>query len=125
MFGEWADGSAAATVNRIVNSQTLSDLCVKAHSPTRSAAASSSGSPAARPRSARRPRLRRLEAGDLEALKVLEESGVVTRVVDGRTHRLSLDPAALDGAVDWMQVQRRRWSALFDAVDEYLKEEPK
>ena len=25
-------------------------------------------------------------------LKVLEETGVVTRVVEGRTHRLSLDP---------------------------------
>jgi DNA-binding transcriptional ArsR family regulator len=58
-------------------------------------------------------------------LKVLEESGVVTRVVEGRTHRLALDPASLDGAVDWMQVQRRRWSALFDTVDEYLKEESK
>ena len=57
-------------------------------------------------------------------LKVLEESGVVIRVIDGRTHRLSLDPAALDGAAEWMEAQRERWSALFDVVDEYLKEEP-
>ncbi len=57
-------------------------------------------------------------------LKVLEESGVVIRVIDGRTHRLSLDPAALDGAASWMEAQRERWSALFDVVDEYLKEEP-
>ena len=56
-------------------------------------------------------------------LKVLEESGVVTRVIDGRTHRLSLEPKALDGAADWMEVQRQRWSALFDVVDKYLKEE--
>ena len=56
-------------------------------------------------------------------LKVLEESGVVTRVIAGRTHRLSLEPKALDGAADWMEVQRERWSALFDAVDQYLKEE--
>jgi DNA-binding transcriptional ArsR family regulator len=55
-------------------------------------------------------------------LKVLEESGVVIRVIDGRTHRLSLDPAALNGAADWMETQRERWSALFDAVDDYLKE---
>ena len=55
-------------------------------------------------------------------LKVLEESGVVIRVIDGRTHRLSLDPAALSGAADWMEAQRGRWSALFDAVDDYLKE---
>ena len=58
-------------------------------------------------------------------LKVLEETGVVTRVIDGRTHRLSLDPEALTGAVDWMDVQRSRWEHLFDVVDDYLKEEPK
>ena len=29
-------------------------------------------------------------------LKVLEETGVVSRVVEGRTHRLSLEPEALD-----------------------------
>jgi hypothetical protein len=56
---------------------------------------------------------------------VLEETGVVSRVIDGRTHRLSLDPEALDGAAEWMQTQRERWSGLFDAVDEYLKEESK
>jgi DNA-binding transcriptional ArsR family regulator len=59
-------------------------------------------------------------------LKVLEETGVVTRVVDGRTHRLSLDPEALDEAADWMDRQRALWDRLFDVVDEYLKEtEPK
>src|SRR5688500_5838794 len=59
-------------------------------------------------------------------LKVLEETGVVTRVVDGRTHRLSLDPHALDEAAEWMDRQRALWSRLFDVVDEYLKDkEPK
>ena len=57
-------------------------------------------------------------------LKVLEESGVVSRVVDGRTHRLSLDPRALDEAADWMDLQRTRWERLFDVVDDYLKEDP-
>ncbi|HEX2358582.1 MAG TPA: metalloregulator ArsR/SmtB family transcription factor [Solirubrobacterales bacterium] len=57
-------------------------------------------------------------------LKVLEESGVVVRVIDGRNHRLSLDPRALDDAAEWMDVQRARWSRLFDVVDDYLKEEP-
>jgi DNA-binding transcriptional ArsR family regulator len=56
-------------------------------------------------------------------LKVLEESGVVTRVVEGRTHRLSLEPKALEGAADWMDRQRALWGRLFDVVDEYLKEE--
>ena len=56
-------------------------------------------------------------------LKVLEETGVVTRVVEGRTHRLSLDPDALGEAADWMDRQRALWGRLFDVVDEYLKEE--
>ena len=57
-------------------------------------------------------------------LKVLEETGVVTRVVEGRTHRLSLEPAAMSIAADWMDLQRARWTRLFDVVDEYLKESP-
>jgi DNA-binding transcriptional ArsR family regulator len=56
-------------------------------------------------------------------LKVLEEAGVVSRVVEGRTHRLSLQPEALDEAAEWMERQRAIWTRLFDAVDDYLKEE--
>ena len=55
-------------------------------------------------------------------LKVLEETGVVTRVVEGRTHRLSLDTHAMSEAADWMDRQRALWGRLFDVVDEYLKE---
>ena len=47
----------------------------------------------------------------------------MTRVIEGRTHRLSLDPAALTDAAEWMEVQRARWERLFDVVDDYLKEE--
>ena len=56
-------------------------------------------------------------------LKVLEETGVITRVVDGRTHLLSLEPEVLSEAADWMDRQRALWGRLFDVVDEYLKEE--
>jgi DNA-binding transcriptional ArsR family regulator len=56
-------------------------------------------------------------------LKVLEETGVVTRVVEGRTHRLSLDTHTLNEAADWMDRQRALWARMFDVVDEYLKEE--
>jgi DNA-binding transcriptional ArsR family regulator len=56
-------------------------------------------------------------------LKVLEETGVVTRVVEGRTHRLSLAPEVLSEAADWMDRQRVVWGRLFDVVDEYLQEE--
>jgi DNA-binding transcriptional ArsR family regulator len=56
-------------------------------------------------------------------LKVLEETGVVTRVVEGRTHRLSLEPDVLSEAADWMDRQRALWGRLFDVVEDYLKEE--
>ena len=55
-------------------------------------------------------------------LKVLEEAGVVTRVIDGRTHRLALQPEALAEASDWIESQRARWERLFDVVGEYLEE---
>ena len=55
-------------------------------------------------------------------LKVLEETGVVRRAVEGRTHRLSLDPEVMSEAADWMDRQRAIWSRLFDVVDEYLTE---
>ena len=56
-------------------------------------------------------------------LRVLEETGVVTRVIDGRTHRLSLDTLALGEAADWMDRQRVLWGRLFDVIEDYLKED--
>jgi DNA-binding transcriptional ArsR family regulator len=56
-------------------------------------------------------------------LKVLEETGVVTRVIEGRTHQLSLEPAVLGEAAVWMDRQRERWTQLFDVVGDYLKEQ--
>jgi DNA-binding transcriptional ArsR family regulator len=55
-------------------------------------------------------------------LKVLEETGVVSRVIEGRTHRLTLEPDALEGAAEWMERQRAVWTRLFDVVDEYINE---
>lgn len=56
-------------------------------------------------------------------LKVLEETGVVSRRIEGRTHVLSLETGALDEATEWMYRQREIWTRLFDVVDDYLKEE--
>lgn len=56
-------------------------------------------------------------------VKVLEEAGVVVRTVEGRTHRLGLDLAALTEAVDWMDRQRAIWERMFDVVDGYLEEQ--
>jgi DNA-binding transcriptional ArsR family regulator len=55
-------------------------------------------------------------------LKMLEQAGVVSRVIVGRTHRLALQPEALAEASDWIESQRERWERLFDAVGEYLEE---
>jgi DNA-binding transcriptional ArsR family regulator len=53
-------------------------------------------------------------------LRTLEEAGVVSRVIVGRTHRLALRPDTLAEASDWIDIQRRRWERLFDVVGEYL-----
>ena len=55
-------------------------------------------------------------------LRLLEDAGVVTRVVDGRTHRLGLRPDTLAAAAEWIESQRTRWERLFDVVGEYLEE---
>jgi DNA-binding transcriptional ArsR family regulator len=55
-------------------------------------------------------------------LKMLEDAGVVSRVIDGRTHRLVLRPQALAEASEWIENQRERWERLFDVVGEYLEQ---
>jgi len=55
-------------------------------------------------------------------LRTLEEAGVVSRVIDGRIHRLALRPEALADASAWIERQRERWERLFDVVGEYLEE---
>jgi DNA-binding transcriptional ArsR family regulator len=57
-------------------------------------------------------------------LKLLEDAGVVTRVVDGRTHRLGLRAETLADAAEWIESQRSRWERLFDVVGEYLEDRP-
>jgi DNA-binding transcriptional ArsR family regulator len=56
-------------------------------------------------------------------LKVLEETGVVSRELEGRTHRLSLELQVLGEAAEWMDRQRALWGRFMDVVDDYLKEE--
>ncbi|MDP9294427.1 MAG: metalloregulator ArsR/SmtB family transcription factor [Actinomycetota bacterium] len=56
-------------------------------------------------------------------LKVLEQAGVLTRVIEGRSHRLSLREEALAPASDWIERQRALWERKFDVVETYLKED--
>jgi DNA-binding transcriptional ArsR family regulator len=53
-------------------------------------------------------------------LRTLEEAGVVSRAIDGRTHRLALRAEALAETSQWIDMQRERWERLFDVVGEYL-----
>ena len=55
-------------------------------------------------------------------LRMLEEAGVVSRVVVGRNHRLALRPETLADAEAWIENQRSRWERLFDVVGHYLEE---
>lgn len=55
-------------------------------------------------------------------LRVLEDAGVVTRAVEGRTHRLTLSERPLHGASGWLERQRELWERKFDTIDEYLEE---
>ena len=47
---------------------------------------------------------------------------MVTRVIDGRTHRLALRPETLAEAADGSRVSGTRWERLFDVVGDYLEE---
>ncbi len=55
-------------------------------------------------------------------LRLLEEAGVVSRVVVGRQHRLALRSDTLADAEQWIEKQRSRWERYFDVVGEYLEE---
>ncbi|WP_187368960.1 hypothetical protein [Baekduia soli] len=53
---------------------------------------------------------------------MLEQTGVVTRVVQGRTHRLSVQPNVLGVAADG-RISSVPWGRLFDVVDDDLEEQ--
>src|SRR5205085_3071570 len=55
-------------------------------------------------------------------LRVLEEAGVVSRVIVGRNHRLALQSEALADAQEWIEKQRTRRERMFDVVCDYLEE---
>lgn len=56
-------------------------------------------------------------------LRILEEAGVVSRVIDGRNHRLALRAQALAEVEAWIENQRMRWERLFDVVGDFLEEQ--
>jgi DNA-binding transcriptional ArsR family regulator len=55
-------------------------------------------------------------------LRMLEDAGVVDRVIEGRTHRLSLRTEPLADASGWVDRQRELWQRKFDVVEDFLEE---
>jgi DNA-binding transcriptional ArsR family regulator len=55
-------------------------------------------------------------------VKILEQSGLIRRKVEGRVHHLELSPKAMEGATLWIERQRKYWNAALDRLDAYLTE---
>jgi DNA-binding transcriptional ArsR family regulator len=55
-------------------------------------------------------------------VRVLEESGVLDRRVDGRVHHCTLAPAAMNGAAGWIGKQTAFWNSALDRLGDVLNE---
>src|SRR5690242_4474913 len=53
-------------------------------------------------------------------VRVLEESGLLQRRIDGRVHYCSLSPEAMESAAKWLDKQRAYWNASLDRLDVLL-----
>jgi DNA-binding transcriptional ArsR family regulator len=56
-------------------------------------------------------------------IRILERASLVRRRVSGREHLLSLNPAPLDEAAEWINRQRAFWNDRLDALDAMLRAE--
>lgn len=75
---------------------------------------------------------RRLTVGEISAgfpisqpavskhVRVLEEAGLITREVIGRTHHCRLSPRTMRAAATWLERQNRYWEAAFARIDALL-----
>jgi len=55
-------------------------------------------------------------------MKILESAGLISRRVEGRLHRCTLDPRALGEARDWLGYTRDFWEARLDELESFLEE---
>src|ERR1700677_1904221 len=55
-------------------------------------------------------------------LKVLERSGLISRRREAQFRPCHLEAGALDGALDWIATNRRRWNERFDKLDALLRD---
>lgn len=57
----------------------------------------------------------------LKHLRVLEESGLVTSVKEGRVRTVRLAPEALGGVEVWAREHRRNWERRLDRLGDFLR----
>ncbi len=55
-------------------------------------------------------------------VRVLEESGVLSRRVVGRVHHCTLAPDAMNGAAHWIDKQTAFWNGVLDRLGDVLNE---
>jgi DNA-binding transcriptional ArsR family regulator len=53
-------------------------------------------------------------------LKVLESAGLISRSRDAQRRPAKLEPQALQGVDDWLEVYRRMWEGRLDRLADYL-----
>lgn len=59
-------------------------------------------------------------AGASKHVKALEQAGLLSRQVQGRTHLCSLEAAPLAAAEDWLLFYQGFWSSRLDALEREL-----
>ena len=57
-------------------------------------------------------------------IRMLERAALIRRRIEGREHFLTLNPAGLDEAADWIAAQRKLWAWRLGELDKVLKEQP-
>lgn len=58
-------------------------------------------------------------------VKILEQSGLIEREIEGRVHHLRLSAKAMESASSWIETQRTYWNAALDRLGAYLQETEK
>ena len=53
-------------------------------------------------------------------VRVLEESGLLTRRIEGRVHHCELSERAMEEASSWIETQRRFWTGVLDRLGNVL-----
>ena len=57
-------------------------------------------------------------------LRILEDAGLITRQVDGRTHRLQIDSKPMKSAAAWLDRYQRFWDERLNSLEKFLSKNP-